>query len=171
MDYKWTYNRWHVRGMEQYLAMQRNEILLHTDRLMNPENLTPSERSQSQQDHVSRDSVCEPPRLGKATGTETRPAVVRGRGEGRWGVTADGHRAAFQGGRRCKINCSDSCFCHSVAQSCLTLFCDLMDYSMLPSHSPSPVLCSNPYPSSRGCHPTISSSVVPFSSCPQSFPA
>ena len=28
-----------------------------------------------------------------------------------------------------------------------------------------------PCPSSRWCHPTISSSVVPFSSCPQSFPA
>ena len=29
----------------------------------------------------------------------------------------------------------------------------------------------NSYPLSRWCHPTISSSVVPFSSCPQSFPA
>ena len=31
--------------------------------------------------------------------------------------------------------------------------------------------CSNPYPSSQWCHPTISSSVVPFSFCLQSFPA
>ena len=31
--------------------------------------------------------------------------------------------------------------------------------------------CSNSCPSSRWCHPTISSSVVPFSSCPQSLPA
>ena len=31
--------------------------------------------------------------------------------------------------------------------------------------------CSNSCPSSRWCHPTISSSVVPFSSCPQYFPA
>ena len=30
---------------------------------------------------------------------------------------------------------------------------------------------SNSYPSSRWCHPAISSSVVPFSSCPQSLPA
>ena len=29
----------------------------------------------------------------------------------------------------------------------------------------------NPCPLSRWCHPTISSSVIPFSSCPQSFPA
>ena len=38
---------------------------------------------------------------------------------------------------------------------------------------PSPTLGvhPNPCPSSRWCHPTISSSVFPFSSCPQSFPA
>ena len=29
----------------------------------------------------------------------------------------------------------------------------------------------NPCPSSQLCHPTISSSVIPFSSCPQSFPS
>ena len=37
--------------------------------------------------------------------------------------------------------------------------------------TPTPRACSNPCPSSRWCHPTISSSVVPFSSCLQSFPA
>ena len=45
----------------------------------------------------------------------------------------------------------------SVAQSCPTL-CD-------------PGVHPNPRPLTRWCHPTISSSVVPFSSCPQSFPA
>ena len=35
----------------------------------------------------------------------------------------------------------------------------------------SPEVCSNSCPVSLWCHPTISSSVVPFSSCPQSFPA
>ena len=34
-----------------------------------------------------------------------------------------------------------------------------------------PGACSNSCPSSRWCHPTISSSVIPFSSCLQSFPA
>ena len=34
-----------------------------------------------------------------------------------------------------------------------------------------PRACSNSCPSSRWCHPTISSSVIPFSSCLQSFPA
>ena len=37
--------------------------------------------------------------------------------------------------------------------------------------SPTPRACSNSSPLSQWCHPTISSSVVPFSSCPQSFPA
>ena len=37
--------------------------------------------------------------------------------------------------------------------------------------SPSPGACSNSCPLSRWCHPTISSSVVPFSSCLQSFSA
>ena len=40
-------------------------------------------------------------------------------------------------------------------------------------HCPSwtPGACSNSCPSSRWCHPTISTSVIPFSSCLQSFPA
>ena len=41
----------------------------------------------------------------------------------------------------------------------------------LPSPLPSPGACSKSCPSSRWCHPTISSSVVLFSSWPQSFPA
>ena len=44
-------------------------------------------------------------------------------------------------------------------------------HSRPPCPSPTPGACSNSHPSSRWCHPTISSSVVPFSSCPQSFPA
>ena len=55
--------------------------------------------------------------------------------------------------------------CCSVAQSCPTL-CDPMNCS-----TPSPGAGSNSCPLSRWCHPTISSSVIPFSSCLQSFPA
>ena len=40
-----------------------------------------------------------------------------------------------------------------------------------PCPSPTPGVHPNSCPSSQWCHPTISSSVVPFSSCPQSFPA
>ena len=40
-----------------------------------------------------------------------------------------------------------------------------------PCPSPTPGVYLNSCPLSRWCHPTISSSVIPFSSCPQSFPA
>ena len=40
-----------------------------------------------------------------------------------------------------------------------------------PCPSPTPRAYSNSCPSSQWCHPAISSSVVPFSSCPQSLPA
>ena len=40
-----------------------------------------------------------------------------------------------------------------------------------PGPSPTPGVHPIPCPSSQWCHPTISFSVVPFSSCPQSFPA
>ena len=40
-----------------------------------------------------------------------------------------------------------------------------------PCPSPTPRVYSDPCPSSWWCHPAISSSVVPFSSCPQSLPA
>ena len=40
-----------------------------------------------------------------------------------------------------------------------------------PCPSPTAGVYTNPCPLSQWCHPTISSSVIPFSSCPQSFPA
>ena len=40
-----------------------------------------------------------------------------------------------------------------------------------PCPLPTPRVCPNSCPLSQWCHPTISSSVVPFSSCSQSFPA
>ena len=40
-----------------------------------------------------------------------------------------------------------------------------------PCPSPTPGVHSNSHPSSQWCHPAISSSVIPFSSCPQSLPA
>ena len=46
-----------------------------------------------------------------------------------------------------------------------------LQHASLTCPSPSPRVHSNSCPSSRWCHPAISSSVVPFSSCLQSFPA
>ena len=45
-----------------------------------------------------------------------------------------------------------------------------LQHARLPYPSPSPGVCSNSCPLSRCCHPTISSSVIPFSFCLQSFP-
>ena len=45
-----------------------------------------------------------------------------------------------------------------------------LQHARLPCPSPTPGACSNSYPSSWWCHPIISSSVVPFSSCLQLFP-
>ena len=44
-------------------------------------------------------------------------------------------------------------------------------HTKLPCPSPTPGAYSNSCPLSQWCHPTISSSAIPFSSCPQSFPA
>ena len=46
-----------------------------------------------------------------------------------------------------------------------------LQHTRLPCVSPSPKVCLNSCTLSQWCHPTISSSVIPFSSCHQSFPA
>ena len=59
----------------------------------------------------------------------------------------------------------------SVAQSCPTLQPHESQHARPPCPSPTPRVHSNSCQSSRWCHPAISCSVVPFSSCPQSLPA
>ena len=59
-------------------------------------------------------------------------------------------------------------FSHSVVSDSLQPHG--LQHTRLPCPSPTPRACSNPCPSSRWCHPTISASVVVFS-CFQSFPA
>ena len=64
---------------------------------------------------------------------------------------------------------------HSVQFSCSVMSDSLRSHephhARPPCPSPTPGVHQNPCPLSRWCHPIISSSVVPFSSCPQSFPA
>ena len=60
-------------------------------------------------------------------------------------------------------------FSHSVVSD--SLQCHDPQNARPPCPSPTPGVHPNPCPSSWWCHPAISSSVVPFSSCPQSFPA
>ena len=60
-------------------------------------------------------------------------------------------------------------FSHSVVSD--SLWPHESQHARPPYPSPAPEVYSNSCPSSRWCHPAISSSVVPFSSCPQSLPA
>ena len=60
-------------------------------------------------------------------------------------------------------------FSRSVMSNSLWLYG--LQHTRLPCLSSTPRACSNSCLSSWWCHPTISSSVVPFSSCLQSFPA
>ena len=60
-------------------------------------------------------------------------------------------------------------FTHSVVSN--SFWPHGLQHTRIPCLSPTPTACSNSRPSSRWCHPTISSSVIPFSSCLQSFPA
>ena len=60
-------------------------------------------------------------------------------------------------------------FSHSVVSD--SLWPHEPQHTRPPCPSPTPRVYSDSCPSSRWCHPAISSSVVPFSSCPQSLPA
>ena len=60
-------------------------------------------------------------------------------------------------------------FSHSVLSD--SLWPHGLQHTRPPCPSPSPEACSNSHPLGRWCHPTISSSAVPFPSCLQSFPA
>ena len=65
--------------------------------------------------------------------------------------------------------------CHSVQFSRLVVSDSLRphesQHARPPCPSPTPRIHSNSCPSSWWCHPAISSSVIPFSSCPQSLPS
>ena len=60
-------------------------------------------------------------------------------------------------------------FSHSVMSD--SLWPHELQHARPPCPSPSLGVHANSHPSSQWCHPAISSSVVPFSSCPQSLPA
>ena len=60
--------------------------------------------------------------------------------------------------------------CCSVAQLCQTPCDPWMQHARLPCPSPSPAARSNSCPLSQWCHSAILYSVIPFSSCLQSFP-
>ena len=66
------------------------------------------------------------------------------------------------------VYCSVQFSCSFVSDS---LRPHVLQHTRPPCPSPTPGVYSNSCPFSWWCHPTISSSVIPFSSCPQSFTA
>ena len=71
---------------------------------------------------------------------------------------------------------SKCCWMFSSVQFCCSVVSDSsrpheLQHARPPCPSPTPGVYPDSYPLSQWCHPTISSSVIPFSSCPQSFPA
>ena len=67
------------------------------------------------------------------------------------------------------LSCPSVQFSHSVVSNSLRPH--ELQHTRLPCPSPTPRTYSNSRPSSQWCHPAISSSVIPFFSCLQSFPA
>ena len=72
------------------------------------------------------------------------------------------------------LHANNKCI-QSVQFSCSVVSDSLQPHDLQhtrpPCPSPTPRVHSNSRPSSQWCHPAISSSVIPFSSCPQSLPA
>ena len=87
-----------------------------------------------------------------------------------------GHVCASRSVRDCRIFFIHSfCECFSSVRFSCSVVSDSLpphesQHTRPPCPSPSPGVHSNSRPWSRWCHPAISSSVVPFSSCPQSLP-
>ena len=69
----------------------------------------------------------------------------------------------------CLLSWSVTICCCSVTQLCRILWPHGLQHARLPCPSPSLGTCSNSRPLSQWCHPTISLSVIPFSSCLQGF--
>ena len=73
-----------------------------------------------------------------------------------------------------KVN-SWNLHCNQVQFSCSVVSDSLWphepQHAKPPCPSPTPRIHPNPCPLNRWCHPTVLSSVIPFSSCPQSFQA
>ena len=90
-----------------------------------------------------------------------------------WARKSPAHRIALKWNQQHSLAVSLMFFIQfsSVTQSYMTLWPHGLQHDRLPCPSPTPTACSNWCPWSQWCHPTISSSVVPFSSRLQSFPA
>ena len=81
--------------------------------------------------------------------TDVKNSLLDSLGEGKGGMISE--------------NSIETCIFSSVAQSCPTLWPHEPQYTSHPCSSPTPGVYPNSCPLSQWCHPTISSSIVPFS--------
>ena len=100
--------------------------------------------------------------------------------EGNWFDYCDFHPFApfltffpLNAGKGCRWGVENHCLSVQFSRSVVSdsLWPHGLQHSRPPCPSPTPGVHPNPCPLSQWCHPTISSSVSPFSSCPRSFPA
>ena len=101
--------------------------------------------------------------------TSLRKFHFRTRKQDKYGLARSSVNSGGGGGCSILLNIATFTFSHSVMSN--SLWPNGLKYARLPCPSPTPRAYSNSCPSSQWCHPTISSSVVPFSSHLESCPA
>ena len=87
--------KWSMRTMEYYLAMTRNEVLIHDTKCANLENIMlngKKKKASFKRPYVAQFHLYEMSRTGKATEAKSRLEVAWG---WRWGLTANGHEVSF----------------------------------------------------------------------------
>ena len=104
-------------------------------------------------------AVIEENRIGQKLVRTTRPKKRENSTFSRSWISLYAHSDSFSSAQCNRSVMSDSLWPHELQQA------------RPPCPSPTPGVYPNSCPMSQWCHPTISSSVFPFSSCPLSFPA
>ena len=112
------------------------------------------------------------PKLRQSRGSCVRPPSRMEKPHRIWGIRWRTHKGIISAVEKNDLWMRDYfglslLFSQSVMSHCL--WPHGLQHLRLPYPSPTPGACSNSCPLIQWCHPTISSSVVPFSSCPQSF--
>ena len=136
-------------------------------------HFTESEAGDSLSEEVTQGLTCAKSRRKGKNWTKRHGQPMRIQWEGTYLATTEARRGqGTQNILKGEIWCTgNSLYLLSVPFSCWVMSNSLQPHGLqhcrLPCPSPTPRTC----PSSRWCHPTISSSVVPFSSCLQSFSA
>lgn len=97
MEYYYCYHHHHPPPHHHYLAIKRNEVLIHTTMCMNIENDMLNKRSQTQRPYIIWLELLEMSRIGKCIEIERLMVARQAGGRREWGTTANGCRV-YHGG-------------------------------------------------------------------------